>query len=345
MLDTVKALCALFGPSGCEDEVRNFIRKEAEPYADEIVEDTAGSLLVFKHGKKQPRRTVMLAAHMDEVGVIVNHISDDGFLGFDFVGGVDRRVVIGKKVYLGDDRIPGIIGMKPIHLTTKEERETVPKINKLYIDIGAESKEQAEELAPIGTYGCFGGECTELAGGYVRMKAIDDRVGCAILLETLKKELPIDTWFAFTVQEEVGCRGAFGAAFRVKPQIALIVEGTTAADSPQSEGAARVCMPGQGPVIPFMDGGAIYDRRMFCMLRDLAEEKGIRWQTKTRIAGGTDAQAIQKSNGGCKVGAVSAAVRYIHSPSSVGNVHDFEAMQTLVDAFLEKMEVSDEEFA
>lgn len=344
MLDTVKALCALFGPSGCEDEVRNFIRKEAEPYADEIVEDTAGSLLVFKHGKKQPRRTVMLAAHMDEVGVIVNHISDDGFLGFDFVGGVDRRVVIGKKVYLGDDRIPGIIGMKPIHLTTKEERETVPKINKLYIDIGAESKEQAEELAPIGTYGCFGGECTELAGGYVRMKAIDDRVGCAILLETLKKELPIDTWFAFTVQEEVGCRGAFGAAFRVKPQIALIVEGTTAADSPQSEGAARVCMPGQGPVIPFMDGGAIYDRRMFCMLRDLAEEKGIRWQTKTRIAGGTDAQAIQKSNGGCKVGAVSAAVRYIHSPSSVGNVHDFEAMQTLVDAFLEKMEVSDEEF-
>lgn len=345
MLDTVKALCALFGPSGCEDEVRNFIRKEAEPYADEIVEDTAGSLLVFKHGKKQPRRTVMLAAHMDEVGVIVNHISDDGFLGFDFVGGVDRRVVIGKKVYLGDDRIPGIIGMKPIHLTTKEERETVPKINKLYIDIGAESKEQAEELAPIGTYGCFGGECTELAGGYVRMKAIDDRVGCAILLETLKKELPIDTWFAFTVQEEVGCRGAFGAAFRVKPQIALIVEGTTAADSPQSEGAARVCMPGQGPVIPFMDGGAIYDRRMFCMLRDLAEEKGIRWQTKTRIAGGTDAQAIQKSNGGCKVGAVSAAVRYIHSPSSVGNVHDFEAMQTLVDAFIEKMEVSDEEFA
>lgn len=345
MLDTVKTLCALFGPSGCEDEVRNFIRKEAEPYADEIMEDAAGSLLVFKHGKKQPRRTVMLAAHMDEVGVIVNHISDDGFLGFDFVGGVDRRVVIGKKVYLGDSRIPGIIGMKPIHLTTKEERETVPKINKLYIDIGAESKEQAEELAPIGTYGCFGGECTELAGGYVRMKAIDDRVGCAILLETLKKDLPIDTWFAFTVQEEVGCRGAFGASFRVKPQIALVVEGTTAADSPQSEGAARVCMPGQGPVIPFMDGGAIYDRQMFCFLRDLAEEKGIKWQTKTRIAGGTDAQAIQKSNGGCKVGAISAAVRYIHSPSSVGNVHDFEAMQTLVEAFLEKMEVSDEEFA
>lgn len=345
MIDILKQLCALFGPSGCEDEVRDYIRKAAAPYADEMLEDTAGNLLVFKRGKKSTRRTIMLAAHMDEVGVIVNHISEDGFLGFDFVGGVDRRVVIGKKVYLGDDRIPGIIGMKPVHLTTKEEREKVPKTDKLYIDIGASDREEAERLAPIGTYGCFGGECTELADGFVRLKAIDDRVGCTILLETLKEDLPVDTWFAFTVQEEVGCRGAFGAAFRIKPQIALVVEGTTAADSPQSEGAARVCIPGEGPVIPFMDGGAIYDRQMFCLLRDLADENGIRWQTKTRIAGGTDAQAIQKSNGGCKVGAVSAAVRYIHSPSSVGNVKDFEAMKALVGAFLKKMEDCDEIFA
>lgn len=345
LLDTVKTLCALFGPSGCEDEVREYIRREAEPFADEIMEDTAGNLLVFKRGRTQPRRTVMLAAHMDEVGVIVKNISEDGFLSFDFVGGVDRRVVIGKKVFLGEKRIPGIIGMKPIHLTTKEEREKVPKTDKLYIDIGAADKAAAEEVVEIGTYGCFGSECTELANGFVRMKAIDDRIGCAILFEKLKEDLPIDTWFAFTVQEEVGCRGAFGAAFRIKPQIALVVEGTTAADSPQSEGAAKVCMPGQGPVIPFMDGGAIYDRKLFCLLRDLADEKGIKWQTKTRIAGGTDAQAIQRTAGGCKVGAVSAAVRYIHSPSSVGAVQDFEAMKALVDAFLEKMEDSDEELA
>lgn len=345
MTDTVKTLCALFGPSGCEDAVRAYIREAAKPYADEMIEDTAGNLLVFKHGKVQPKRTVMLAAHMDEVGVIVRSISEDGFLCFDFVGGVDRRVVIGKKVYLGDERIPGIIGMKPIHLTTKEEREKVPKTDKLYIDIGAESKEAAQRLVEIGTYGCFDGSCTQLAGDLIRVKAIDDRVGCAILLETLKEELPIDTWFAFTVQEEVGCRGAFGAAFRIKPQIALVVEGTTAADSPQSEGADRVCMPGHGPVIPFMDGGAVYDRQLFCLLRDIAEEKGLAWQTKTRIAGGTDAQVIQRVSGGCKVGAVSAAVRYIHSPSSVGCTKDFEAMQVIVRAFLEKMEDFDEELA
>lgn len=345
MIQTVKTLCSLFGPSGCEDEVRAYIRKQAEPYADEIIEDTAGNLLIFKQGRATPRKTVMLAAHMDEVGVIIKGVSEDGFLDFDFVGGVDRRVVIGKKVHFGEKRLPGIIGMKPIHMTTKEEREKIPKTKQLYIDIGAVSREAAEQLVDVGMYGCFGGDCTELANGFVRMKAIDDRLGCAILLETLKQELPIDTWFAFTVQEEVGCRGAFVAASRIKPQIALVIEGTTAADSPQSEGADKVCVPGNGPVIAFMDGGAIYDRQLFCLLRSLAEEKEIAWQTKTRIAGGTDAQAIQRSNGGCKVGAISAAVRYIHSPSSVGNIHDFEAMKVLVDAFLEKMEVSNEELA
>ena len=338
MIDTVKKLCSLFGPSGCEDEVRDYIRAQAEPYADEILQDANGSLLVLRRGKKTLRQTVMLAAHMDEVGVIVKSITDDGFLRFAFVGGVDRRVALGKKVYLGARRIPGVIGMKPIHLTTKEERKSVPKLESLYIDIGAADRQQAEQQVSCGDYGCFGGECTTLSGGLVRMKAIDDRVGCAILLETLKRELPFDTWFAFTVQEEVGCRGAFGASFRLRPDIALVIEGTTAADAPPAEGAQKLCVPGGGPVLPFMDGGAIYDRELFRLLTSTAEEKGIPWQTKTRIAGGTDAQVIQRACGGCKVAAISAAVRYIHSPSSVGSTKDFENMKALLDAFLEKLE-------
>ncbi len=158
------------------------------------------------------------------------------------------------------------------------------------------------------------------------------------MLSLLRQELPVDCWFAFTVQEEVGCRGAFGAAFRLQPEIAIVVEGTTAADSPLSEGGDRVCAPGEGPVIPYMDGGSIYDRGLFETLRGLAEEHEIPWQTKTRIAGGTDASAIQRSRAGCRVGAVSAAVRYIHSPSSVGCTRDFENMQRLLLAFMQKME-------
>ena len=171
------------------------------------------------------------------------------------------------------------------------------------------------------------------------VKALDDRVGCGVMLSLLQQELPVDTWFAFTVCEEVGCRGAFGAAFGLRPEIALILEGTTAADLPGVAGAKRVCVPGQGPVLPFMDGGTVYDRGLFEQLRALAEAHGIPWQTKRRIAGGTDAQAMQRAGSGCRVAAISAAIRYIHSPVSVGCQRDFVQMEQLARLFLEKMEV------
>lgn len=338
MIETLKTLCALNGPSGCEDAVRDYLRKEAEPYAEKVETLPNGSLLVYVRGKKRSARNLMLCAHMDEVAMIVNRIEDDGCLRFQFVGGVDRRVVIGKKVYVGEDRHPGVVGMKPVHLTTDDEENTIPKRKDLYIDIGARSKKEAEAMTFQGDYVNFEADCTELQNGFVRMKAMDDRVGCAILLEALKKPLPVDAIFAFTVQEEIGGRGAHASAFHIQPDIALIVEGTTAADIPPSSGAAQVCAPGKGPVLPFMDKATIYDRELFRLLGKIADEKGIPWQTKTRIAGGTDAQAIQRACGGCKVAAVSAALRYIHSPSSVGNVQDFEQMQAIVDGFLEKME-------
>ena len=338
MIETVKALCALPGPSGYEDAVRDYLKREAAPYADETQTLANGSLLVFKRGKKALRHTVMLNAHMDEVGLIVQRIEDNGCLRFQCIGGVDRRVLIGKKVFVGERQLPGVVGMKPIHLVSEDEEERIPKRKELYIDIGARSKKEAEALTAPGDYVCFEPSCTELQNGFVRMKAIDDRVGCAILLELLKQDLPCDVWFAFTVQEEIGGRGAFASAFHLKPDIAIIVEGTTAADNPLSKGADRVCEAGKGPVLPFMDRATIYDRGLFRLAREVAEERGIPWQTKTRIAGGTDAQAIQRSNGGCKVCAVSAAVRYIHSPSSVANVNDFVYMKSLVEGLLEKLE-------
>lgn len=341
MLETLKTLCSQSGPSGCEDEVREYLKREAEPYADRMEVLANGSLLVFRRGRRALRHTVMLCAHMDEVGMMVSHIEDDGCLRFQFVGGVDRRVMIGKKVFVGAGKLPGIVGMKPIHLTTDEEEETVPKRKELYVDVGARSKAEAEKLTFLGDYISFGGGCTELQNGMLRMKALDDRVGCAVLLETLKqKELPVDAWFAFTVQEEIGGRGAHASSHHLRPDLALVVEGTTAADLPGSSGAERVCSPGQGPVIPFMDRSTIYDRDLLRLLREAADERGIPWQTKTRIAGGTDAQAIQKACSGCKVGALSAALRYIHSPSSVGCAKDFEQMQTVLYGFLEKLEAN-----
>ena len=339
MIETIKTLCRLSGPSGAEEPVRQYLLQQARPHADEIRQDAMGNLLVFKRGRKRPTRTILLAAHMDEVGVIVKSATDDGFLRFAFVGGVDRRVGIGKRVFLGPERVSAVVGMKPIHLASAGERKKIPPLEQLYLDLGADSRAEAERLAAPGTYGVFDDTLTELDGDMLSVKALDDRVGCGVMLSLLQQELPVDTWFAFTVCEEVGCRGAFGAAFGLRPEIALILEGTTAADLPGVAGAKRVCVPGQGPVLPFMDGGTVYDRGLFEQLRALAEAHGIPWQTKRRIAGGTDAQAMQRAGSGCRVAAISAAIRYIHSPVSVGCQRDFVQMEQLARLFLEKMEV------
>ena len=334
MLELLKELCRLNGVSGAEDPVRNFIQTQAQPYADSLRSDALGNLIVFKRGKKSTGNKLLLTAHMDEVGVIVTRITEEGFLKFDFVGGVDRRVAIGKPVVLGENEIPGLIGLKAIHLVSSEEEKKVPKTDALYIDIGAKDREEAEKLVPPGTYGSFVGPPQEFGQGFLKAKAIDDRIGCAIMLELLKEDLPLDVTFAFTAQEEVGTRGAFGTAFSVSPEVALVLETTTAADLPGVEGARRVCAPGKGPVISYMDGATIYDRDLFENLRRLAEEHGIPWQTKEYIAGGNDARTIQRSRSGVRVAALSAAVRYLHAPATVGSLADFENMWKLTRLFL-----------
>ena len=337
MLELLKELCRLDGVSGEEDRVRDCIRRYAEPYADQIRTDALGNLIVFKRGARPTGHKLMLAAHMDEVGVIVTHVTDEGFLKFDFVGGVDRRVAIGKPVVLGPNRVPGVIGLKAIHLVSREEEKKTPKTDALYLDIGAKDREEAVRLAPPGTCGAFVGEPEELGDGFLKAKAIDDRVGCAVMLELLREDLPLDVVFAFTAQEEVGTRGAFGAAFSVTPEVALVLETTTAADLPEIEGARRVCAPGMGPVISYMDGGTIYDRELFQDLRRLAEDNRIPWQTKEYIAGGNDARTIQRTKSGVRVAALSAAVRYLHAPASVGSISDFENMLKLTRLFLREM--------
>ena len=337
MLNTLKELCRLDGVSGNEDEVRRYLIDKATPHADRLHVDPIGSLIVFKKGKKSTGNKLMLAAHMDEVGVIVTHITDDGFLKFDFVGGVDRRVAIGKPVVIGQNKIPGVIGLKAVHLTAKEERKKVPKTDSLYIDIGAKDKQSAQQRVEPGDYGAFVCRPEEFGDGLFKARAIDDRVGCAVMLKLLEEDLPLDVTFAFTAQEEVGTRGAFGAAFSVTPEIALVLETTTAADLPGVEGHRRVCSPGKGPVISYMDGGTIYDRPLFETLRRLAEENRIPWQTKEYISGGNDARTIQRSKSGVRVAALSAAVRYLHAPASVGSVADFESMLKLTRLFLDEI--------
>ena len=335
MLNTIKELCLLNGVSSFEDEVRAYLREKAAPYADELRVDALGNLIVFKRGRKPTGNKLLLCAHMDEVGLIIRHITDEGYLKFSCVGGIDRRVLIGKPVAVGPGRIPGVIGLKAYHLVSAEEEKRVPKVEDLYIDIGARDKAAAEALVPIGEFAAFAGDVMEFGDGMIKAKALDDRIGCAVLLELLREDLPLDCTFAFTVQEEVGTRGAFGAAFSVTPEIALVLETTTAADLPGMDDHKKVCRPGGGPVIPFMDGGSVADRGLFELLRGLAEDNGIPWQTKHYISGGNDAAAIQRTKEGVRTAVLSAAVRYLHAPASVACIRDFDQMLTLARLFLD----------
>jgi len=337
MVETVKTLCTLSGVSSFEDEVRDYIRNRVSQHADWVRVDALGNLIVFKRGAKPAPNKLMLCAHMDEVGVIVKSITDEGYLKFGCVGGIDRRVLLGKRLALGDRKVTGIIGLKAIHLTTAEERKKVPKLEDYYIDIGAKDRESAEQLVSPGDCGVFVSDAVEFGDGMLKAKAIDDRVGCAVLVKLLEEDLPMDCTFVFTVQEEVGTRGAFGAAFSVEPETALVLEGTTAADNPALDEHCQVCWPGRGPVLSWMDGGTIYDRRLFELLRDLAERNHVPWQMKHYLAGGTDARAIQRTKAGVRVTGISAAVRYLHAPASVASLSDMEHMLTLARLFVGAM--------
>lgn len=337
MLNLVKQLCALNGVSSWEDEVRNFIEAQVKPYADSVRVDTMGNLIVFKHGKVSSGNDLLFSAHMDEVGLMITQIEEDGCLRFDSVGGIDRRVLIGKQVFIGEERVPGVIGFKPIHLTTRAERRQVPKMDDLYLDIGVGSKEEAEKLVARGDVAAFAPDWVEFGNSLFKAKAIDDRVGCAVMIKLLQEELPMDCTFVFGVQEEVGTRGAFGYAFSVKPKIAVVLEGTTAADLPDVPERQQVCHLGQGPVISLMDGSAIYDRELFEKMRDLANANHIPWQVKHMVAGGTDGGTIQRSRTGVRVTGISTAVRNIHSSSSVADRNDVEHMLKLARLFLQAM--------
>ncbi len=337
MLDTLKTLCYLSGASGSEDEVRDYILERVMPYSNEIITDNMGNLIITKKGKNPCGRKILICAHMDEVGIIITAIDDDGYLRFDFLGSIDRRVIIGKRVYIGKDRVPGVIGIKSYHLVSKDEEKSVPKRDEMYIDVGVKSKDEAKELVSLGDAGVFDDSVLEFGEGYLKAKAIDDRVGCAAMIKLIESELPCDCTFAFTVQEEVGTRGAKIAAARVNPDIAIVLEGTTAADLPEVPEGKRICRLGEGIVIPFMDRGTIYSRELYKTVTELADKNGIKWQTKTMIAGGTDAQVVQRSGAGVDTIAISAPMRNIHSSACIAKISDFEAMPRLATLLLETL--------
>lgn len=331
----VKELTSLGAPSGFEDAVRNFIKERAT--ADEIYTDSMGNLICHKKGNG---KKVMVAAHMDEVGLIITEITEKGFLKFSTLGGIETAVLCSKKVLIGENSVPGIICAKAIHLQKGDEVNSPLKLKDLCIDIGANDKESAEKLIQMGDYAVFDGVFTPFGNNLVKSKALDDRVGCAILLELMKEDYESDMYFVFTVQEEVGLRGAQVAAFNIKPDIALVVEGTTCSDVYGSKPHNQVTNLGGGAVMTAVDRAAISDKNYYDFIMKTAKEYDIKLQIKRTTMGGTDAGAIQRSGIGVKTAVLAVPCRYIHSPVSVMNFDDADCVYKLAKAVLKNIERS-----
>ncbi|SCJ45070.1 Putative aminopeptidase ysdC [uncultured Clostridium sp.] len=336
----LEELCALSGVTGDEGQVRGYLKDYLKPYADEMHVDAMGNLIATRQaqgGKDAP--TVMLLAHMDEVGLIVTGIREDGTLRFRPVGGIDPRVLISKRVLIGEKRVPGVIGCMAIHLIeSREEMFKAHKVDKLYIDIGAADKRSAEKLVQKGDYIIFDPRTRYFGQDMFKAKALDDRAGCAVLARAMEKRYPVNLVAAFTAQEEIGSRGAGTAVFGVMPDAALILEGTTCADMAGVPQHLRVTRPGHGPALGITDHAAIVDKGLRNFIIQTAQQAGIPWQNREGIFGGTDAGLAQRTGAGRPVANISIPCRYIHSPVSAVNLRDYEAAVQLVQAVLERMD-------
>ncbi len=332
----LKDLCLINGTSGDEGRVRDYIITQIKDYCEYTV-DNMGSIIAFKKGKKTPAKKISINAHMDEVGFIVTGITDDGYLRFASVGGIDSRVCLDRIVSVGKNSVIGVIGDKAFHLLSSDEKDNCPGFDDLLIDIGATSKDEAEKYVTLGDFAYFESDYAEFGNGYIKAKALDDRIGCMLMIELIQNGLEYDTTFCFNVQEEVGLRGSKCTAFAVDADIAVVLESTTAADLNGVSGADRVCVLGDGPVISFMDNRTIYDRELFELGFAVAKQNDIPVQTKTAIAGGNDAGAIQTSGDGVRVMAISLPTRYIHSGASVVKSSDIDDTRRLLKELLPKL--------
>ncbi|WP_026477889.1 M42 family metallopeptidase [Alkaliphilus transvaalensis] len=324
------------GVSGDEKDVRKIILDELKGYVDEIKVDRMGNIIAKKKGKVD-KPHIALAAHMDEVGFMVKGIDSAGLIKFAPVGGVDARILISKMVYVGSKRIPGVIGAKAIHMQKPDERKRAVSIDELYIDIGCKDQAETEKHVSVGDYIVFDGKYTEFGKNRVKAKALDDRVGCAIMVDLLKMDLPITVTGIFTVQEEIGLRGAEVAANQVNVDLAIILEGTTCSDVSDVEPHFQVTELDKGPAISLMDRTSIYHRKYVDSLVRTAEEYNIPWQYRKTTFGGNDAGRFHQAKSGTPCVSVAVACRYIHSPVSVMSMDDFKNTKELMVKFIDKI--------
>ena len=341
LAENLERLSNICGVAGREGEVRDLMIDLLKPYVDEVKIDKLENVIAIKKGKSDHPR-VMLAAHMDEIGLMVKHISKEGFLKFAKLGGIDDRVLLAQKVkiYCDNRVLSGVIGAKPPHIQKEEERKKVITYDNLFIDIGAKDREDAKRMGvKIGTPASFDVEYEKIGNNVAMGKAFDDRIGCATMVETMRRLENIDcTVFAVgTVQEEVGLRGATTAAFGVEPDIGIALDVTIAGDVPGVREFDTSVKMGKGPTLTISDSGLITHPKVLNLFMRTAEEFKIDFQLETGLLGSTDAARISLSREGVPSGTISIPARYIHSPAGLISLTDAENSAKLAVESIKKV--------
>lgn len=341
LVETLEKLSNACGVTGREEEIANLMKKFLKPYVDEVKEDRLGNVIGIKKGKKNAPK-VMLAAHMDEIGLLVKTITKEGFLQFTKIGGIDDRILLAQKVIVYTEKEPlhGIIGSRPPHIQKAEERQKVINSDELFIDIGARSQEEAKKMGvKIGDTVVFDVKFAKIGKSIVIGKALDDRIGCVIMIEALRRlEKTECTIYAVgTVQEEVASRGAATSAFGIYPDIGIALDVTVAGDTPGVKEVEAPIAMRKGPALTIADAGMVVPPKVLRLLINAAEENKIPYQLETGLAGSTDAARILLTREGVPSGVISVPTRYIHSPTSLLDLEDVENAVKLLVATVQRI--------
>lgn len=342
-LELLEKICQAPGAPGYEQKIRALVLEEIKPLVDEIETDNIGNIYAIKRGKANKK--VMIGAHMDEIGFIVTHIDDNGFIRFHTLGGFDPKTLTAQRVLIhGKEDVLGVMAAKPIHVMTPEERKKNPKTTDFFIDTGR-SKEEVEQLIKVGDPITRERSFVEM-GDCVNSKSLDNRLAVFILIETLKnlkgKEVPYDIYGVFTVQEEVGIRGANVAALNIKPDYGFGLDTTIAYDLPGAAPHEKVTSLGEGTAIKIMDASTIADYRMVEYMKKTADSNNIKWQPEILTAGGTDTAGIQRmTEGGSIAGAISIPTRHLHQVIEMANKEDIQNSIDLLMACVSEIDEFD----
>ena len=333
----LKELCEAPGVPGCEDAIRKIVIRELKKSCNSVKTDLLGNVIGFMRGKgpAKSRRRVMISAHMDEIGFIVSHIDDNGFLRVDTVGGINPKTMIAQRVWVfGKKKLHGVIGSKPIHILKEEERKKPASIDEVFIDVGMPGK-QVKKIVSVGDPVVLEQSYAEI-GNNVCCKALDDRVGVYVMLEAVKKAkgAKADIYAVGSVQEEVGLRGAITSAFDVDPQVGIALDVTLACDVPGAGKHQQITALGEGTAIKLKDSSSLSNPKLVKKLRAIAKQKKIKHQLEILPRGGTDAGAMQRTRGGVAVCTISIPTRYVHSVVEMAHKDDIKASIDLLAAFL-----------